>query len=51
MEGAPLEFGDSSSLTAATTQNPQSDGASFGVVGDEISQSNPHQIIDSAIHN
>lgn len=39
MEGAPLEFGDSSSLVASTTQNPQPDGASLGVAGDEISQS------------
>ena len=39
MEGAPLEFGDSSSLAAATTPNPKSDGASFGIAGDEISQS------------
>lgn len=39
MEGAPLEFGDSSSLAAATTQNPQSDGASLGIAGDEISKS------------
>lgn len=39
MEGAPLEFGDSSSLAVLRTQNPQSDGASLGVAGDEISQS------------
>lgn len=39
MEGTPLEFGDSSGLAALTTQNPQSGGASLGVVGDEISES------------
>lgn len=39
MEGRSLDFGDSSGLAISTAQNPQSDGASLGFAGDEISQS------------
>lgn len=48
MEGAPLEFGDSSGLAALRTQNAQSDGASLGVAGDEISQSD-YELSDSQL--